>query len=851
MNKKVHFIGINGSGASGAAIAAKKSGFDVSGCTNNMETPYTAQLIDAQIPIVCGHDASHIADADIVVAVSSIDNAETRAAAATGKLMTWQEFIAKYIFPGKRVIAVAGTHGKTTTSAMLAHVMIAAGYDPTCFIGAIVPEWNSSNRFGASDWVVIEADEYANNFAPYHPEFIILNNLEMEHPEFFTDFDHYKQTFRDFLAGAVPGGALIYNADDAGVMSVIDAFAGEKIPFSATDPAPKLNIIGAHNIMNARGVFACAHRIGIKNPNLENFRGAGHRLEKIFSSRPITIYDDYAHHHAQAATTIAAVRAAHPNARLIVAYEPHQISRWEQNTNATISALAAADMAVVVEFWRGRELHLNTPDAAKQIAASGAKNVQYIPDFDDATTAIMTAARRHSPLEGESQSELVRDAVRGQETVILVLGAGKSWVLAKKIRDKIRAAIVGGGKSGAAAERFLRTRGITDITLFDDKTARPISEFTDEFDLVVQSPGINPEKIKTARGTSEIELGLTAVTGPVIAITGTDGKSTTTTFTAQILRAGGASAIECGNFGYPLCDAVLDSAPGTIFVLELSSYQLDLLPSGKYFDAAALMNIAPDHLDRYKTMENYVASKWRIKNMVKDGGKFFDPTSSFILHPSSLPGKHNARNLGYAVALATAIVPDLKIDTSDLRGLPHRLEIVPTDDGIRWVNDSKGTTIQAVQCALNAFDDNIILLLGGQDKDLDFTELAAPIAKKCRAVIPFGAARDKIATQLGPSLAEGPVALVGAPGEGQECTSEISKPSPASRIALCGPSAPGPGENEVFARVGREGLADAIAAAKKIARPGDTVLLSPGCTSWDEFKSFEERGDRFRELVKK
>jgi UDP-N-acetylmuramoylalanine--D-glutamate ligase len=372
----------------------------------------------------------------------------------------------------------------------------------------------------------------------------------------------------------------------------------------------------------------------------------------------------------------------------------------------------------------------------------------------------------------------------------------------------MKAAIIGSGKSGLAAERLLRSQGIEDITIFDDLSGKPLAEFKDTFDLVIISPGISPRKIPNypKKFTSEIELGLDNLPSDsrVIAITGTDGKSTTTTLTAQILNGAGHRAVACGNFGYPLADAVLDYPSGTIFVVELSSYQIDLLQQKPYFDAACILNIAQDHLDRYGTMENYVASKERLGGMLKQDGKFFRDVPSADIPGFKLPGAHNKSNLGFAISLAGAIVQLPKdLDVSNLAGLEHRIELVQTKDGLHWYDDSKGTTVQAVLCALTSFDSNVILMLGGRDKELDFAPLADNINSRCDAVVLFGEAAQKIDSQL-----------------------NISKP-----------------------KIMAGNLKNAVEKARTAAKPGATILLSPGCTSWDEFKNFEERGNKFKEYI--
>lgn len=378
----------------------------------------------------------------------------------------------------------------------------------------------------------------------------------------------------------------------------------------------------------------------------------------------------------------------------------------------------------------------------------------------------------------------------------------------------MKTAVIGAGKSGTAAIRLLKSQGAQEIVLFDDAVGLPLTSFEDTFDRVVVSPGISPKKMPNypKNPTSEVELALNVLPAgsKIIAITGTDGKSTTTSLTVQILNNAGHKAAACGNFGYPLADAVLDSTPGTIFVFEVSSYQLDMLPEYPFFDAACILNIAPDHLDRYGTMQAYAASKQRIKKMLKSGAPFFDETNvrHFDCPAFPMPGKHNKSNLDFALSLAGTVAQlgaDLNALVTHVVGLEHRLEPVPTHDGIKWYNDSKATTVQAVLCALSSFDTGVILMLGGRDKNLDFTPLTPEINKRCDGVVLFGEAREKIHGQIGDSISK--------------------------KVAMA------------------ENLTGAVGAARDMAGPASIILLSPGCTSWDEFKSFEHRGQVFKELA--
>lgn len=420
--KKVHFIGINGSLCSAIAIAAKRAGFDVSGC-DHLSSLYAGQVLDAGIPVENTHSVDHIDDADIVAASAALleqknSVPEIERAINVGKLIKIQEFLSKYLLANKRLIAIAGTHGKTTTASMIAHVMEEAGFDPTALIGAIVPKWNSSSRFGNSEWVVLEADEYANNFDSYNPEIAILNNLEMEHPEYFRDWNHYKKTFVDFLSKAK---TIIYNRDDAGVLEILPKIKAEKIPFSAADfpSGLKMSLMGRHNRGNAMAALTLARYLGISEPvarnAVESFQGAGHRLQKVFDNGNLVVFDDYAHHHTQVKNTIDALHENYPDYKLVAVFEPHQISRYAQNTKDTLATLALADWAYVTEFWSGREAHLPIPNVDADIKKFDIKNVEYVPNFDE----VVARVKKQTAHTGK--------------TVIVVMGAGKSYKISEKL----------------------------------------------------------------------------------------------------------------------------------------------------------------------------------------------------------------------------------------------------------------------------------------------------------------------------------------------------------------------------------------------------------------------------------
>lgn len=414
----------------------------------------------------------------------------------------------------------------------------------------------------------------------------------------------------------------------------------------------------------------------------------------------------------------------------------------------------------------------------------------------------------------------------------------------------MKAAIIGYGKSGAAAEKLLRLKGFENIDIFDDKAEQcaNIAEYKDEYDLTCVSPGIDLNKYTNVKGsiTSEIELAYEKMNknAKIIAITGTNGKSTTTHLTAQIINNAGKKAVACGNIGYPYGMAVLEQ-DADVYVIELSSFQIELL---KHFNAVSgcIINVTQDHLDRYKTMDKYYAAKLLLLNFIDKNGLFVTNTDKIIkaevvkhnietkyidvdlaVYPKyngkildfgkfsadtskfKLFGKHNLINLSYALTMADKVC-DFKGDVSslleNLTSMPHRTELAAEINGVKWINDSKATNVDSVYTALQSIEKPSILLIGGRDKKSDYTPLVDLINKNISKVCYFGEAADLIKNQISSLLKDV--------------------------------------EEESY-----DSLKNCIKSLAKNTASGTTVLLSPACTSFDEFKSYEDRGVKFKEYV--
>jgi UDP-N-acetylmuramoylalanine--D-glutamate ligase len=398
----------------------------------------------------------------------------------------------------------------------------------------------------------------------------------------------------------------------------------------------------------------------------------------------------------------------------------------------------------------------------------------------------------------------------------LVLGLARSGQAAATALARHGSRVVGVDHSPAVEVGRLLELGV-EVHLGSEEES-----LLDGVEVVVKSPGVPAESplaaAARARGLpvwSEVELGYRLLRdNPLIGVTGTNGKTTTTELLGAMLREDGRAVEVAGNVGRPLTDAALDAEPGTWIVCELSSFQLEDVQT-LACDVAVLLNIEPDHLDRHGSFEAYRSAKLRIferaRAKVVPRGLGLDGTGFSAEDPLPaeplIPGAHNRENAAAATAAARAAgVGDDAIATAlqTFPGVPHRLELVRELRGVRWVNDSKATNTAAARRGVAAYETPLRLILGGSLKGEDFRPFARQLPATVRSIYLIGAATDELAA----SLDEADRSYVRA-----------------------------------------DDLATAVARAGADAEPGDTVLLSPACASFDQFASFEQRGDVFRRLV--
>jgi len=426
----IHFMGIGGSGVSGVSLLAYKEGFRVSGCDLERETPYLPKVKKYISDIYVGHDASHLEGVDLVVVspavfFQSANNDEVIEAKKRGILITWQEFLGKYLHKGKKVIAVAGTHGKSTTTAMVGKLLEDAGLDPLVSLGAKVEKWGGSTRFGKGKYFVTEADEFFDNFLNYHPEIIIINNIEFDHPDYFKDEESVLDSFRKFAGNLRGGKALIVNEDDPGVKKLLESLDLNNIRLIKYNPKKdnlrfNLKVPGKHNIANALGVIALGKYLGIKDSlvekSLESFTGAGRRMELIGENKGIKIYDDYAHHPTAIAATLEGLREIYPKNRIWAVAEAHGFKRTKALIHKYDGVFDRADIVIIGPIFKARDLE--TFGITEKLIAKASKHKN---------------ARAFNKLN-EMFSYLKKNLVSGD--IVLVMGAGKSNLWAQKLLRK-------------------------------------------------------------------------------------------------------------------------------------------------------------------------------------------------------------------------------------------------------------------------------------------------------------------------------------------------------------------------------------------------------------------------------
>src|SRR3989475_1864219 len=436
--RPIHFMGIGGAGMSGLALLARPQGVVITGC--DTDPAGAADLAALGVRIWRGHDPRHVDGARAVVVTAAVaqEQPELERARALGIPVVRRADALGQVVAGGTVVAVAGTHGKTTTTVMVTEALAAAGRDPTGLAGGRVARWGGNARVGGRELFVVEADEYDRAFLSLVPSIAVVNNVEADHLECYDgSVAALEQAFAQFAGGARrvisggddPGAQRVMTAVRAPVWRVgLGADADVRITELELDERGstarielpgrggmgaltlRVRVPGLHNVRNAAAALAVVHELvaGVERAAaaLAEFTGVGRRFERVGEARGVTVVDDYAHHPTEVQATLAAARQAFPRRRLVAGFQPHLFSRTALHGDALGRALAAADVVVVAPIYGAREQPL--PGVTAALVARGAARA-------GATTV---AVRERATL-----TERVAERVEAGD-VVFTLGAG-------------------------------------------------------------------------------------------------------------------------------------------------------------------------------------------------------------------------------------------------------------------------------------------------------------------------------------------------------------------------------------------------------------------------------------------
>ena len=485
-HKRLHFLGIGGRGMSAMAQIAQHFGAQVTGCDKGASYT-TAALQEAGIPIEIGHSPAHLKDVDALIYVPAVttfdpDNAEVEEAQARGLVnMTWQELLGKWA-AGKCAVSVSGVHGKGTTTTLLSYMFLDAGLDPSCFVGAVVPRFNSSFRLGHSPYLINEADEYNHNFWHVHPRIAVVTSIEYEHPEFFADIDAMLYAFEGLIRRVDMHGdwpfqpTAVINAGNPGCRLLIERlrdWPGRIITYAVESPATNgtdaqvaadyvaydvredgithfrlrthhseatpservfhYRLPGIYNVENALAALAAAHAAGIPLDSalhtLESFEGVKRRFEVRYQgplelneeARDVVLIDDYAHHPTAIALTLEAARKRFPNRRIVLAYQPDMFTRTKALFDDFVTAFQGADVVILTDINPGRERDTGLVHARDLVAA-----IARGPHFAQSPEQVMYGG------ELSNVEALLRENLRSGDAAI-IMGSGTIYTITKHL----------------------------------------------------------------------------------------------------------------------------------------------------------------------------------------------------------------------------------------------------------------------------------------------------------------------------------------------------------------------------------------------------------------------------------
>ena len=457
--KHLHFVGVGGSGMSGIAEILHNLGYKVSG-SDQSDSPTLQRLKSLGIATFVGHDARHVGRADAVVTSTAVSggNPEVIAARAARIPVVPRAVMLAELMRLKRGIAIAGTHGKTTTTSLVASVLAEAGLDPTFVIGGRLNSAGANSRLGSGEYIVVEADESDASFLNLMPVLAVVTNIDSDHMDTYGhDFARLKAAFVDFLHRMPFYGAAIVCGDDPGVQSIVPMVsrrvirygfeAGNEVRATQVQALPggqmrfvverrngvampalpvTLNLPGEHNVKNALAAIAVATELEIPDAPiaaaLARFQGVGRRFQRYGDvaaadgAGRFTVIDDYGHHPAEMAAVIAAARGAFPSRRLVLAFQPHRYTRTRDCFEDFVKVLGTADAVLLTEVYAAGEPPIVAADGrtlARALRVAGQVDPVFVDEVDALPAAVLEHARA--------------------DDVVIVMGAGSIGGVAPRI----------------------------------------------------------------------------------------------------------------------------------------------------------------------------------------------------------------------------------------------------------------------------------------------------------------------------------------------------------------------------------------------------------------------------------
>lgn len=458
--KNIHFVGIGGSGMSGIAEVLLNLGFSVSGSDLAVNTT-TKRLVDFGATVYQGHESENLGDADVVVVSSAVNeaNPEIKAARAKNIPVVPRALMLAELMRFRQGIAVAGTHGKTTTTSLIASILAEAGMDPTFVIGGKLEAANANAKLGTGEYIVAEADESDASFLHLTPVLAVVTNIDQDHMDTYEhNFDKLKSAFVEFLQQLPFWGMAVVCVDDANIREILprvtkpvttygfsdDAkvrafnvraddgkmhFSVQRINGVTTEFDVTLNLPGNHYVLNALAAIAIASELNVPDEAiikaLKEFKGVGRRFER-YGEVPVrassgrgtfTLIDDYGHHPVEMQAVIAAARAAFPNRRLVMAFQPHRYTRTRDCFEDFVRVLSSADVVLLTEVYAAGELPIIAADTRSLIRAirvAGKVEPIFVETTDALPEAILTVAQPND--------------------VVIVMGAGSIGQVASRTR---------------------------------------------------------------------------------------------------------------------------------------------------------------------------------------------------------------------------------------------------------------------------------------------------------------------------------------------------------------------------------------------------------------------------------